>query len=114
MVEIELSILSAQCQGGRLLDKDTLLKKVAAWQRERNGKQEDVDRQFTAADVRIKLKYLYLRAGVQRIPSSIGSRNELPAVGRPHGNIPRSQVSGGFLHALWERRGGFAFLLEPW
>lgn len=59
IAEIELNVLSAQCLGRRLPDKDTLLREVAAWQRERNGKQKGVDWQFTTADARIKLKRLY-------------------------------------------------------
>ena len=36
MAESELGVLSSQCLGRRLLDKETLVKQVAAWQADRN------------------------------------------------------------------------------
>ena len=59
IAEIELNVLSTQCLGGRIPEKETLVREVAAWQRERNGKQKGVEWQFTTADARIKLKRLY-------------------------------------------------------
>ena len=59
IAEIELNVLSRQCLDGRMPDKQTLVREVAAWERERNGKQKGVDWQFTTADARIKLKRLY-------------------------------------------------------
>lgn len=59
IAEIELNVLSRQCLDGRIPDKETLVREVAAWQRERNGKQKGVDWQFATADARIKLRRLY-------------------------------------------------------
>jgi hypothetical protein len=59
MAEMELSILSRQCLDRRLESKELLTGEVAAWQRERNGRQCKINWQFTTADARIKLKRLY-------------------------------------------------------
>jgi hypothetical protein len=59
IAEIELNVLSRQCLDGRIPGKDMLVREVAAWERERNGKQKGVDWQFTTADARIKLRRLY-------------------------------------------------------
>lgn len=59
VAEIELSVLSRQCLSRRVADADTLEKRVAIWERERNSAQVTVDWQFTTADARIKLKRLY-------------------------------------------------------
>jgi hypothetical protein len=59
IAEIELSVLSRQCLSRRVADADTLEKRVAIWERQRNSAQVTVDWQFTAADARIKLKRLY-------------------------------------------------------
>lgn len=59
IAEIELDVLSRQCLARRIAEKETLAREVAAWERERNGKQKGVDWQFTTADARIKLKRLY-------------------------------------------------------
>ena len=45
----------------QLVDKTTLVREVAAWEKERNGKQKGVDWQFTTANARIKLRQLYPR-----------------------------------------------------
>jgi len=59
IAEIELNVLARQCLSRRIADKATLVKEVAAWEEERNGKQKGVDWQFTTADARIKLRRLY-------------------------------------------------------
>ena len=59
IAEIELNVLGQQCLSRRIADKATLVKEVAAWEEERNGKQKGVDWQFTTADARIKLRRLY-------------------------------------------------------
>ena len=59
MAEIELSVLSSQCLDRRIPDKETLIREVAAWEKERNQKASKVDWQFSAKDARIKLKRLY-------------------------------------------------------
>lgn len=59
LAESELSVLSTQCLSRRIPDKQTLTDEVAAWQAERNRKHAKADWQFTTADARVKLKWLY-------------------------------------------------------
>ena len=59
MAECELSVLSSQCLDRRIPDKESLIKEVAAWQKDRNKKHAKADWQFTTADARVKLKRLY-------------------------------------------------------
>jgi hypothetical protein len=59
MAEIELSVLARQCLDRRIPDKETLIQEVSAWQSQRNDEVVKVRWQFTTADARIKLKYLY-------------------------------------------------------
>jgi hypothetical protein len=60
IAEIELSAMAAQCLGERRIsDLAVLNEELAAWHKRRNQSQKGVDRQFTAADARIKLKRLY-------------------------------------------------------
>ena len=59
MTETELSVLSSQCLGRRIPQKQTLTDEVAAWQDSRNKNHTKADWQFTTADARIKLKRLY-------------------------------------------------------
>jgi hypothetical protein len=59
MAESELSVLSRQCLDRRIPDKESLVREVAAWQKDRNSKHANADWQFTTADARIKLKRLY-------------------------------------------------------
>jgi hypothetical protein len=59
MAEIELSVLSRQCLGGRVPDRPTLVGAVDCWQKDRNTSRATIDWQFTTADARIKLRRLY-------------------------------------------------------
>ena len=59
MAEIELSVLSRQCTGCRIPDKETLIRVTTAWEKARNAEPVTIDWQFTTAEARIKLKYLY-------------------------------------------------------
>ena len=59
MAESELSVLSSQCLGRRIADKQTLIDEVAAWQDSRNKNHTKADWQFATADARVKLKRLY-------------------------------------------------------
>lgn len=59
MAEIELSVLACQCLDRRIPDKETLIQEVSAWQQQRNDEVVKVLWQFTTADARIRLKYLY-------------------------------------------------------
>ncbi len=61
MAESELGVLSSQCLGRRIPDKQTLIVEVAAWEKDRNKRHTKADWQFTTADARIKLKRLYPR-----------------------------------------------------
>ena len=55
LAEIELGILSRQCMGGRIPDKQTLVDQMKAWQTDRNRSRAVIGWQFTTADARIKL-----------------------------------------------------------
>lgn len=59
MAETELSVLTKQCLGRRLPDRETLESEVNAWQNQCNTGQSKVDWQFTTDKARIKLKRLY-------------------------------------------------------
>ena len=59
MVETELSILTRQCLDRRLPDAATLIREVAAWERNRNTAQAKIHWQFTTTQARITLKRLY-------------------------------------------------------
>jgi hypothetical protein len=59
MAETELSILSRQCLDRRIDRKEIVIGEVGAWERDRNTNESKIDRQFTTADARIKLKRLY-------------------------------------------------------
>ena len=61
MAKSELGVLSSQCLGRRIPDKQTLIGEVAAWEKDRNKRHTKADWQFTTADARIKLKRLYPR-----------------------------------------------------
>ena len=59
MAEIELSALARQCLNCRLPTQEAFEHKVHAWETERNSDVVKVHWQFSTADARIKLKYLY-------------------------------------------------------
>jgi DDE superfamily endonuclease len=59
IAESELGVLSNQCLDRRIPDQETLIKEIAAWEKDRNKHHAKADWQFTTADARIKLKYLY-------------------------------------------------------
>lgn len=59
MAEIELSVLQRQCLTRRIPDEATLVREVAAWEKERNEKQATIDWRFSVTDAREKLKRLY-------------------------------------------------------
>jgi transposase len=59
MAEIELGVLGRQCLDQRIPDLETLKSETAAWNKDRNAKEVQVNWQFTTADARIKLKRLY-------------------------------------------------------
>jgi hypothetical protein len=59
MAESELAVLSNQCLDRRIPGLATLIKEIAAWEKDRNKHHANADWQFTTADARIKLKYLY-------------------------------------------------------
>lgn len=59
-VEIEFSVLSRECLGGRRIpDEETLEREVGAWERERNERGATVNWRFTSEDAREKLARLY-------------------------------------------------------
>lgn len=59
MAEIELSVLHRQSLNTRIADQDSLIEKVALWQKRRNQKGNTVKWQFTTEDARTKLHRLY-------------------------------------------------------
>lgn len=59
MAECELSVLARQCLNERIADKRSLMKKVKAWETERNEKQTMTNWRFTTKNARIKLRKLY-------------------------------------------------------
>jgi hypothetical protein len=59
IAEIELSCLTKQCLGRRIADLDVLNHELAAWTREINADERQVDWRFTTRDARIKLRHLY-------------------------------------------------------
>ncbi len=59
MAELEFSMLSRQCLGRRIPDRQTLETEVAAWQAARNEQRATIRWQFTVEDARSKLHRLY-------------------------------------------------------
>jgi len=59
VAEIELNVLFGQCLNRRIDNMETVIKEVKAWQKDRNGKNNNIDWRFTIDDARIKLKKLY-------------------------------------------------------
>jgi transposase len=59
MAELEFSMLSRQCLGRRIGDRDTLVTEVAAWEAARNEQRATIHWQFTVDDARRKLHRLY-------------------------------------------------------
>jgi len=59
MAEIELSALARQALSRRLAHQDTLERRVADWEAERNAADTTIDWQFTTEDARVKLRSLY-------------------------------------------------------
>ena len=59
MAELECSMLSRQCLGRRIPDRDTLETEVAAWAAARNEQRATIRWQFTVEDARDTLKRLY-------------------------------------------------------
>lgn len=59
MAELEFSMLSRQCLGRRIGDRDTLVSEVAAWETSRNTQRATIHWQFTVHDARRKLHRLY-------------------------------------------------------
>ena len=59
MAEIELSHLSRQCLDRRIADKETFIREISEWNKQRNAEEATIDWQFTTADARVKLKRLY-------------------------------------------------------
>ncbi len=59
MAEIEFSLLTRQCLGRRIGDRDALAVEVAAWEAARNEQRATITWQFTVDDARTKLHRLY-------------------------------------------------------
>src|SRR3979490_2482581 len=59
LAESELGVLSSQCLGRRIPDKQTLVEEIAAWEHDRNANNTKANWHFTTPNARIKLKHLY-------------------------------------------------------
>ena len=59
IAEIELSVMTSQCLKRRIPDLTTLNQQLSAWESSRNFGQKTVQWQFTTADARRKLRWLY-------------------------------------------------------
>lgn len=59
MAEIELTHLSRQCLDQRIPDKETFIREISEWNKQRNAEEAIIDWLFTTVDARIKLKKLY-------------------------------------------------------
>ena len=59
MAELEFSMLSRQCLGRRIGDRDTLVTEIDAWETARNEQRATITWQFTVDDARRKLHRLY-------------------------------------------------------
>ena len=59
LAESELSVLSGQCLGERIADKQTLVDEVAAWQVSHNKAHLKANWRFTTNQARVKLHRLY-------------------------------------------------------
>jgi hypothetical protein len=57
--EIEISIFERGCLSRPVGDRETLERRVAMLEAERNERRATIDWQFTARDARVKLKKLY-------------------------------------------------------
>lgn len=59
LAESELGHLTKQCLDRRIPDKQTLIKEIAAWEKNRNMTHTKANWQFTTEKARVKLKNLY-------------------------------------------------------
>jgi hypothetical protein len=59
LAESELGHLTKQCLDRRIPDKKTLIKEIAAWEKNRNKNHTKANWQFTTEKARVKLKNLY-------------------------------------------------------
>jgi len=59
VAEIELSVMTMQCLSRRIAAAEVLQSELAAWETQRNSEQKSVHWQFSTADARDKLKFLY-------------------------------------------------------
>jgi len=59
MVEIEIGVLSKQCLDRRIPDKETLVREVGAWERQRNAERATIRWMFTVEKAREKMGAAY-------------------------------------------------------
>jgi hypothetical protein len=59
MAELEFSLLSRQCLGRRIPDRESLTTEISAWETARNEQRATITWQFTVEDARRKLHRLY-------------------------------------------------------
>ncbi|ASV73598.1 hypothetical protein THTE_0996 [Thermogutta terrifontis] len=61
MAEVELSVLTRQAFAEPADSQEAVQARCIAWASRRNASQTGIAWQFTTADARIKLEYLYLQ-----------------------------------------------------
>ena len=59
MVEIEIGVLRGQCLDRRIGDRMTLVREIAAWERQRNRSGARIKWMFTTEKVRHKMAKAY-------------------------------------------------------
>jgi hypothetical protein len=59
MAEIELNVINRQCLSRHIDTIGKVKSAIAAWQKDRNNKNQKINWQFTTSQARIKLKKLY-------------------------------------------------------
>ncbi|WP_245325096.1 IS630 family transposase [Bradyrhizobium sp. CCH5-F6] len=59
LAESELGVLTSQCLDRRIVDKQTLVEEISAWEHDRNANHTKANWQFSTPNARIKLKHLY-------------------------------------------------------
>ncbi len=71
MVEIEIGVLSKQCLNRRIPDKETLVREVAEWERQRNAEGATIRWLFTIEKARRKMGAAYPTPGTGHSPEPL-------------------------------------------
>jgi len=71
MVEIEIGVLSKQCLNRRIPDKETLIREVAEWERQRNAEGATIRWMFTVEKAREKMGAAYPTTPARHSPKPL-------------------------------------------